>query len=130
MGAVVLIDPVEEFRLAVRSVLEAAEATCGAEALEPHLDHALSVLVHHESNRKEFEEELVSLLDSVREGVVELVSFTMHELRWNAVERELRRRLSCPGGNISYPRLYEAMLDSFSDSWGDRDLYSRFDGNK
>ncbi|SCE49871.1 hypothetical protein GA0115240_17044 [Streptomyces sp. DvalAA-14] len=77
------------------------------------MEHALSVLVRYVSKRNEFEAELISLLDSVKEGVVELVSFTMHELRWNAVHEELQRRLSPPGDNISYRRLYEAMLDSF-----------------
>ncbi|QHC23094.1 hypothetical protein [Streptomyces sp. GS7] len=119
-------DPVADFRGAVQDVLDTADAWCGVEVLEPGLERALAVLRQHPGLRGRFEDEIVSLLDSPVEGVVELVSFVMHELRWPAVEQAIRNRLSTPGRNVSHFRLHEAMLDAFSDSWGERDLYARF----
>ncbi len=66
------------------------------------------------------------MLDVLDEGVVEVVSYTMHEMRWEGVKSEVASRLSGPLDNISYRRLYEAILDAFSDSWPDRDLYARY----
>ncbi|MEU9118858.1 hypothetical protein AB0C96_03185 [Streptomyces sp. NPDC048506] len=106
--------------------MDTAEASCGVEILEPHLERALAVLEQHPDLRRQFETQIVSLLDSLREGVVELVSFTMHELRWPAVERALRSRIADPTNKVSDLRLHEAMLDAFSDAWRDRDLYARF----
>ncbi|TBO56554.1 hypothetical protein EYS09_27370 [Streptomyces kasugaensis] len=119
-------DPVTRFRGIVHDVLDTAENSCGAEALEQDLERALALLQRNPGLRPQFETELVSLLDSMREGVVELISFTMHELRWPAVAEAIASRISAPGGNVSHLRLHEAMLDAFSDFWRDRDLYARF----
>ncbi len=121
-------DPITQFRGIVRAVLDTAEESCGAEALEPYLERALAVLERNPDLRPQFEVELITLIDSVREGVVELVSYTMHELRWSAVETVIRERISRPaGGGASELRFHEAMLDAFSDSWRDRDLYVRYE---
>ncbi|HEY9368057.1 hypothetical protein [Streptomyces sp.] len=122
-------DPVERFRAIVRAVLDSADRSYGVEDLEPELERALALLNHHPELRGRFETELVALLDPIREGVVELVSFTMHELRWSAVEDAIRSRIADPAGDVSDRRLHEAMLDAFSDSWRDRDLYARFEAD-
>ncbi|GGX25730.1 hypothetical protein GCM10010341_53770 [Streptomyces noursei] len=70
------------------------------------------------------------MIDTMREGVVELVSFVMHELRWPAVAEAISRRISAPLRDVSHLRLHEAMLEAFSDSWRDRDLYARFEAEK
>ncbi|AQY20212.1 hypothetical protein T261_00626 [Streptomyces lydicus] len=119
-------DPLAGFRSIVHDVLDAAEASCGVEALERDLERALAALQRNPALRPQFETELISLIDSPGEGVVELVSFAMHELRWPAVEAAIRSRISDPGRNVSDRRLHEAMLDAFSDAWRDRDLYARF----
>lgn len=120
-------DAVTDFQGIAQDVLNAAEESCGIDAIERDLERALAVLQRNPDLRPQFETELISLIDSIREGVVELVSFVMHELRWQAVEEAIRSRASDPRANVSDLRLYEAMLDAFSDSWRDRDLYVRFD---
>ncbi|MFE3654484.1 hypothetical protein [Streptomyces sp. NPDC059152] len=107
--------------------MDIAEATYGVEDLEWHLERALLVLQQNPELRPQFESELVSLLDPIEEGVIEIVSYTMHELRWPAVESAIGEKISEPGVDVSDVRLYSAMLDAFSDSWRDRDLYARFD---
>lgn len=120
-------DPVVTFREIAQEILDTAENSCGVEALEGGLERALVVLRGNLKLRQQFEGELISMIDDpIKEGVVELVSFTMYELRWPAVEGAIRCRVSEPNGNASSLRLYEAMLDAFSDSWRDRDLYARF----
>ena len=120
-------DPVAEFRGIVQDVRDVAENACGVESVEPELERALGVLQSNPDFRREFEKVLVSVIDSLGEGAVELISFTMHELRWKAVEEAVTERMSDPGRNVSDRRLYEAMADAFSDAWRDRDLYARFD---
>lgn len=119
-------DPVNEFRKATQEVLTLANDTCGVEEIEPGLEHVLEILQRNPESRKLFEGELISLIDSPVEGVVELVSFLMYELRWEAVQEAVREEVDRPGVNVSNIRLFEAMLDSFSDTWGDRDLYARY----
>ncbi len=111
---------------AVQGVLATAEETCGVEELEQGLERALAILQGSPNSRGQFERELISLIDSPREGVVELISFLMYELRWETIREVVRERVNHPRGNVSNIRLYEAMLDAFSDSWRDRDLYTRF----
>ncbi|MEV5139815.1 hypothetical protein AB0K71_23370 [Streptomyces syringium] len=121
-----LADPVSEFMQVVQWVLATAEQTCGAEDLEPGLERALAILQENPELREQFENRVIALLDSPKEGVVEIVSFLMHVLRWEAVREAVEERIRHPRGDVSNIRLYEAMLDAFSDSWRDRDLFARF----
>ncbi|MFI6642722.1 hypothetical protein [Streptomyces sp. NPDC050504] len=129
-GAGPTADPVERLRAMVGELLHSADLTCGVEDLEPHLEAALALLRDHPALRPRFEAELVALLDGLREGVVELVSFTMYELRWPGVREAIESRAADPRRNVSDLRLYEAMLDACADSWRDRDLYARFDPDR
>lgn len=121
-----MTDPATEFMQSVRAVVATAEDTCGVEELEEGLERVLAILQRNPEMRGKFESEMIALIDSPREGVVELVSFVMHELRWEAIREAVNERISHPRGNVSNIRLYEAMLDAFSDTWRDRDLYTRF----
>ncbi|WP_155053806.1 hypothetical protein [Streptomyces blattellae] len=121
-------DPVAEFMQVVQRVLATAEETCGAEELEPGLERALAILQGNPELRGQFESRLIALIDSPQEGVVEIVSFLMHVLRWEAVREAVEERIRHPRGDVSHLRLHEAMLDAFSDSWRDRDLFTRFSG--
>ncbi|MEK2477986.1 MULTISPECIES: hypothetical protein [Streptomyces] len=123
-------DPLTRFQSIVQDVLDSAEHSCGVEVLETDLERALELLRSTPDRQPQFEAELVALIDSMREGVVELVSFVMHELRWPAVEEAISRRISAPLRDVSHLRLYEAMLEAFSDSWRDRDLYARFEAEE
>src|SRR5690606_6592225 len=119
-------NPVEEFAQAVQEVLAAAEETCGTEDLEPGLERALATLKKNPESRIEFENKILSLIESPQEGVVETVSFLMHELRWKAIREAIEKRVDSRRGDGSDIRLFEAMLDAFSDAWRDLDLYKRF----
>ncbi|MEV6437500.1 hypothetical protein [Streptomyces anulatus] len=111
-----------------QGILDIAEETCGAEELEPGLERALAILQGNPESKENFEACVIDLVNSPREGAVEIVSFLMHALRWEAVREAVEERIRHPRGNISNLRLHEAMLDSFSDSWRDRDLFTRFSG--
>lgn len=121
-------DSVTEFMQVTQSILATAEETCGTEELEPSLERALAILQGNPESRGNFEVCLIDLVNSPREGAVEIVSFLMHTLRWETVRDAIEERIRHPRGDISNLRLHEAMLDSFSDSWRDRDLFARFSG--
>ncbi|WP_433543659.1 hypothetical protein ACQPZG_00045 (plasmid) [Streptomyces sp. CA-294286] len=117
-----------EFRGIVKAALGVARSSVGSEALAPRLEEILRFLRENESMRPEMESEIYSMLDEIAEdGMVELISYAMYALRWEGVAEEVERRLSHPSGDVSNRRLYEAVLDSFSDSWRDRDLYDGFE---
>ncbi|MGW6274556.1 hypothetical protein [Streptomyces sp. NPDC055060] len=78
-------DPVAEFRRSVQGVLAVAEETCGAEAFEPGLERTLAIPQRSPDFQGQFESQLMVRTDSPAEGVVEVVSFLMHVLRWEAV---------------------------------------------
>lgn len=120
-------NPIAEFQAVTQDALDHADSSCGAETLEPYLVRALTILQRNLDLRPQFENELISLIDPIKEGVVELISFVMHELRWPKIEEAIRDKMRDPERNVSDFRHYEAMLDGFSDSWRDRDLYVRFD---
>jgi hypothetical protein len=112
----------------VREILRTADVEPGVEAIEPGLEEILDLLRSHQELRSRFESEIIGLLDSIEEGVIEIVSFAMHDLRWERIEREIRRRLMGPETQVSWRRHYEAMIGAFSDDWRDRDLYRRYSG--
>ncbi|MBE9498789.1 hypothetical protein [Streptomyces qinglanensis] len=119
-------EPAAEFTNIIQEVLTTAEETYGTEDLEYHLERALAFVKRHPELKDWLESQVISLIDSPREGVVELVSFLMHDLHWEAVREAIIERVRHPKGDVSNIRLHEAMLDAFSDSWRDRDLYTRF----
>ncbi|WP_145807015.1 hypothetical protein [Kribbella amoyensis] len=119
-------EPVAEFGRVVREVLVTAHETCGVEAREPGLERAPSILQANPGLRGQAEGRLIALLESPQDGVVELLSFLMHVLRWEAVQEAVGNRLTSPRGDVSHIRLSEAIWDSFSDTWRDRDLFRRF----
>ncbi|MGP4000660.1 hypothetical protein [Streptomyces sp. 8N706] len=119
-------DAVQDFRRCVHEVLRIADSSCGVESLETALETTLRIVRDNLHLKAQFETEIVSLMDTLDEGVVELVSFVMHELRWSPVKEEIERRLANPTGDVSERRHDEAMLDAFYDTWRDRDLYKRF----
>ncbi|MFF4985656.1 hypothetical protein ACFY19_00630 [Streptosporangium saharense] len=119
-------DPVAEFIRVVQGILVTADETLGVEALEPGLEHALVIAQRNPELRAQFESRLIALIDSPQEGSVEIVSFLMHVLRWETIREAVEERIRHPRGDVSNIRLYEAMLDAFSDSWRDRDFFTRF----
>ncbi|GAB2573344.1 hypothetical protein [Kribbella endophytica] len=119
--------PVDEFRLRVHRYLLVADVDGGAERTEAELDGILSVMIDHPEAHEEFEQTLVAMVQHPTiHGATELVSFTMHVLRWPAVQDEIERQLNNTSRNVSDRRLHGAMLNSYSDSWRDKDMYVRF----
>ncbi|MGC4944425.1 hypothetical protein [Kribbella sp. DT2] len=81
----------------------------------------------HPEAREDFERILLAIVRNLTiGGATELISFTMHELRWPIVKDEIELQLNNTTRNVSDRRLHEAMLDSFSNSWRDSDMYLRF----
>ncbi|WP_460855037.1 hypothetical protein [Nocardiopsis coralliicola] len=117
--------PVREFSLVVQEVLTTADSYNADESLEPGLERLLALAIDHPEARSGFESELVKLLDGPIEGVVEIISFLMHNLRWGRINYEIALRMKNPK-DVSHIRLYKSMLDSFSDSWRDRGMYTRY----
>ncbi|WP_181160435.1 hypothetical protein [Streptomyces solincola] len=107
-------------------MLRIASETSGVEELQEDLESILDLVQKNPERRSDFVIEIGVMLDSLVDGVVETVCFLMHELRWAEVEGEIRSRAADPGDDVSNLRLYEAMLDAFSDSWRDRDLYRKY----
>ncbi len=119
--------PVDEFRLRLHRYLLIEDVDGGTERTEAELDGILSVMVDHPEFQGEFERTLVAMVrNPTISGATELVSFTMHVLRWPAVQEEIERQLNNTRRNVSDWRLHRAMLDSYSDSWRDKDMYVRF----
>ncbi|WP_328544367.1 hypothetical protein [Streptomyces europaeiscabiei] len=89
--------PVAELRGIVQDIRDAAEESCGVESVERDLD----ILKSNPGSRDAFEEVLVSVIDSLGDGAVELISFCMHELRWQAVKEAVTARIFDPRRNVS-----------------------------
>ncbi|MFI6677265.1 hypothetical protein [Kribbella sp. NPDC050470] len=82
----------DRYQTRPHDVQETATEAAGVEPLEPGLERALQVLRDNPDQRPRFEAALISLLSPVKPGMVELVSFVMHELRWDAVRAMHDRR--------------------------------------
>ncbi|MFI5732244.1 hypothetical protein ACIA49_19125 [Kribbella sp. NPDC051587] len=93
------------------------------------MDLALHLIHQHPTHRPRFESVLISLLNPIKGGTTELITYLMHDLRWSVVQNAIARHLATPA-NVSYPRQYAAMLDAFTDTWRDRDMYRRYNPDR
>lgn len=107
------------------NILDLASSEVGVHAIENELEDFLGFILNNIHHRATIASELADLVEVPREGSTEIISFTMHTLRWREVYRRIMECMRRPK-NPSHIRLYEAMLASYEDNWADRDLYRKY----
>jgi hypothetical protein len=116
-------------RLAV--IEREAAATFGTNEIEHLLYDLLKFLQRNLEKRAEFEPILFDLLERNPDGTSEIISFTMHSLRWESVKdyvEQVRDRdvePSPPRAELRR-RNYDRLLTSFDDDWDEADLYEYY----
>jgi hypothetical protein len=68
---------------------------------------------------------LVEIIDTSPDGVVQILEFTMHTLRWEGVRRALEN-LQNTTTNWNEQRTAERILEAWEDDWGDAELYDYY----
>jgi len=108
-----------DFLLRVQKIAE------GVDQVEPLMADLLSAIKKSPLCRPEIEAYFEQIVRSIDIDSVEVLQYCMHGLRWEGL-RVLGSSLLREGCSPERRRLYERFLESFSDSWPERDLYDTF----
>jgi hypothetical protein len=122
----------DDFNGQVSSLLTTARDTWGSAAIEPQLVKLLAFMETHHDLRDFVVAKLVGLTERddaylrlARPGVVELLEFTMHRLRWQEIQDALRA-IDQPGADLRERQSASRVLDAYSDEWSNADIYDTY----
>lgn len=120
-------------RSLVAEALRRAEATPDVRELEPDLAALLAVLTSPTVSRAAAVSELLGLLvpshgeiQLGQPGVVEILEFTMRELRWPEVRAELRS-IAERAADWRTIRAAERVLECYQEIWPGGEIYRRYE---
>ncbi len=107
-------------------LLDVQQIAVGVDQIEPLLDDLLNSVIESRECWRAISDKFLDMTLNIDSDKVEVLQYCMHTLRWAEVEKYARSRLASETA-IGKQRLYERLIESFSDVWPERDLYSRYD---
>lgn len=117
---------------AIAAVLDGAEASFDARAVEPPLLKLRSLLKSSSKPRRESVDAVLALttprtgeLPLRRPGVVEILEFCMRELRWPEI-REAMLAMDSPSRDWRVRRAAQRVLEVYDDEWPGGDIYDTY----
>ncbi|MEP7762542.1 hypothetical protein [Sanguibacter sp. 25GB23B1] len=122
----------DDVKTTIAAVLDAAEASFDARAVEPPLLKLRSLLKSSSEPRWEFLDAIRALttpgpgeLPLARPGVVEILEFCMRELRWPEI-REAMVAMDSPAHDWRVQRAAQRVLEVYDDEWPGGDIYDTY----
>jgi len=128
MGSEMNSETLKQFEILCLAAKQACDQLGSATEFEPFLVRVLTYVKAHPSLNGNFRTAFIQMLDNPQKGPWELIPFCMHELRWPEVEAAARVRLMS-ASDWREKTIMAAVIDAFSDKWGDADLYSYYSGH-
>ena len=101
------------------------ENTYGSEGIEPELLDILNFVKANLEKRNILSQCFIDIINDFRNGPLEIVIFSMRELKWCEVKNAALNRKK----NNDDPRVWSAMdhvLAVYEDKWEDADLYKYY----
>lgn len=101
------------------------ENTYGSEEIEPKLLDILNFVKANLDKRNILSQCFIDIINDYRNGPLEIVIFSMRELKWNEVKNAALNRKKISGD----PRVWSAMDDVlavYKDKWEDAELYKYY----
>jgi hypothetical protein len=113
----------------VGDILRVAEQSFDARSVAPKLEELLSLIEGSPERHEEFTNKLLALLDPApnelqlgRPGIVDILEYCMHRLRWPEM-REAMQRLVSTAGDWRVSRAAERVLEAYDDEWPAGEIY-------
>ena len=117
---------VVEFRRLCEKAIIACDTLDSTDDFEPDFINVLIFIREHPLMESAFKQVFLDMLE-YKDGVpYELLSFCMHELRWEEIKMGAEQRLN----NEDSPRVHSVMeniIDSFTEGWRSKITYPYFD---
>lgn len=120
------IDPCHRINEKIDFLIDVQRIAAGVDQVEPLLDDLLDSIIKFHECRTAISGRFFEMTLNIDADKVEILQFCMHALRWAEVEEYARRRLAAETF-VGKRRLYERLIESFSDAWPERELYARYD---
>lgn len=121
-----------DFDSAIDSLLAKASVVYGMAEIEPELAALLDFMEQRTELRQSLAERLIALMRKSpiyprlgQAGIVELLEYTMHKLRWVEIEHELNS-INMEASDLSERRSARRVLGAFRDDWADGDIYAAY----
>jgi hypothetical protein len=115
----------DKLRQHIATIEQISRVTYSYRDIEQHLIDLLRFLEFNMNWRADLEPVLIEIIDTSPDGVVQILEFTMHTLRWDGVQRALENlRDTTPSWNEK--RSAERILEAWDDDWEDADLYDYY----
>ena len=116
-------------------ILRVAEKSYDVRAIEPRLKDLVSLLGISPGRHEEFLSVLLSLLDPApkelqlgQPGIVEILEYSMHRLRWPEV-REAIQGIASTSVDWRVRRAAERVLEAYEDEWPGGEIYEAYREN-
>jgi len=126
------MDVLEQFWRLCDEALQASKPDVCSDAavIEPACLQVLQLIAEHPERRSDFEQAFCRLWTKQKVHAADILSFCMHTLRWAVVRQFMEAEHQAAEVAKPYDSLFmhaERVLESFSDDWGDKDLYPYYD---
>jgi hypothetical protein len=118
----------DELRAKMASIEQTARATYSNSDVEPQLLDLLAYLRANAQSREELEAVLIEGLESAQESIIQVLGFTMHELRWRGIYDALQREKAATT-KFGPKRSLERMLSAYEDEWDEACTYDYYRQN-
>ncbi|MFC4036100.1 hypothetical protein ACFO3J_32305 [Streptomyces polygonati] len=119
-GCGLILDKID-FLLKVQQIAD------GVDQVEPLLEDLADQIKDKEGCRPKVSERFFVLMQDIDPWSLEILQYCMHDLRWSEVSDHavilLRQE-----ERVGRHRLYERLLESFDDSWPEREFFRRYSG--
>ena len=118
----------DQLRAKMGSIEQTARATYSNSDVEPQLLDLLAYLRANAQSREELEAVLIEGLDSAQESIIQIIGFTMHELRWSGIYDALQQEKAATT-KFGPKRSLERMLSAYEDEWDEAYTYDYYRQN-
>jgi hypothetical protein len=118
----------DQLRAKMASIEQTARATFSNSDIEPQLLDLLVYLRANAQSREVLETVLIEGLDSAPESIIQMLGFTMHELRWSGIYDALEREEAATT-KFGPTRSLERMLSAYEDDWDEAYTYDYYRQN-
>ena len=122
------IEVKQEFWQLVDAVEERWLNTYSLDELEPSLLEVLNFVKKHPDSKQELEECFLELIQTPKGGVIEILEFCMHELRWPKIKQALENTVRTTKDIRERDALWR-IPEAFLDNWDGVIFYKYYSRN-
>ena len=122
----VLLNDIEEI---IGDILRVAEESFDARSVTPKLEQLLALFESSPERHEEFSNKLLALLDPApnelqlgQPGIVDVLEYCMHGLRWPEI-REALQRIASTAADWRVSRAAKRVLEAYEDEWPAGEIY-------